>query len=176
MNVSDDALWIDFCNGDQMALGTLFLRFRKILKQKSYSILNNVELANDCISEIFEYLLYTSAEKKQKLSQYNVRAFLFAKIKHISIQAYRHRATYRMFLEEYKWYFIAEYGECDALQTCIDTEAILSCISGRERDSIELSLYGYRIHEVAKMMKVSCNTAKTHIVRAKKKLRKINNF
>lgn len=177
---SETELFEAYCQGQQEALGVLYLRLEKILLLHSYRICEDKDMAHDCVAELFEYLLHQSAEEKSKFiasnSLTNVQGWFYTLVRNRTLDAMRRKAMRkRSYLEFGRWFQIGSPSP-EMPTGDYDREKLLALLSAREKEALELYTDGHPYQQIAERLAVSSDTVKTLIRRGKEKLRKLKNL
>lgn len=175
---SETELFEAYCQGQQEALGVLYLRLEKLLLLHSYRICEDKEMAHDCVAEMFEYLLNQPQKERAKYTSsgvvINVQGWFYTFIRHRTLDAMRKRAMRkRSYLEFGKWFSIMGNSEPAG---DYDREKLLALLSAREKEALELYTDGHQYQQIAERLEISSDTVKTLIRRGKEKLRKLKNI
>ncbi|SFB74670.1 RNA polymerase sigma factor, sigma-70 family [Flexibacter flexilis DSM 6793] len=177
---SETELFEAYCQGQQEALGVLYLRLEKVLLLHSYRICEDREMAHDCVAELFEYLLQQSSQERNKFiasnSLVNVQGWFYTLIKNRTLDAMRHKAMRKRSYFEFGRWLLGGNGHNEISTGDYDKEKLLALLSAREKEAFELYADGHQYQQIADRLDISSDTVKTLIRRGKEKLRRLKNL
>lgn len=173
---ADSALWLAFCEGNQMAFSMLYKKYYPILYSYGKSMNMESLLVRDAIQDIF-VKIYLHPHLVQEVS--TLRPFLFQSIKNHLINTIKKEARLTG-IEDVETNFsfsyqldneIIEKEEQKAIRHKIDK--LLSSLSPRQKEIIYLRfLYEMEFDEIAKIMSISYQSARNLLHKAMDKMRK----
>jgi RNA polymerase sigma-70 factor, ECF subfamily len=162
--------------GDPIAIGRLFDRYGIELIRSAGYILWNTEEAEDVVQEAFLRLVKTIQKKKMRKVDGSVYAFLKRTTRNLAIDYLRRRDVRRRYAEK-EGKMMAPPGSTP-LDWVEDKEVVrhffdvIDQLSDLQRASFILRvLEGESYQSIAELLKITEASVKTHIVRAKAKLR-----
>ena len=154
---------------EQQRFDYIYEKYADLVYRVSYHYLLNKEDAEDIVQDVFvKYLTH----KKKFVDDNHERAWMLRVTANLCKNVLRSKSRQNLQLNE-----LMKIGDVDfskAKDSAIDLENSLSSLTANQRMAIQLFYFEQiSIKEIAKIMKSNENTVKSHLSRAKNKL-KIN--
>lgn len=166
-----DPLFIErFRAGDEQVFREVFTRYYKALCNYIYSIIQDVEVADDVVQDIFMALWNKHADFD---AVEKVISFLFISARHAAINYLSHQEVRQRRLGEYD--FEASFGDVEEELLIAEFDNKLQCwleaLPKECRRVISLALDGKKNAEIAEELSLSVQTVKNQKVKGLKILR-----
>ena len=156
-----------FCEGGQDAFKFIYRKFSHRILKFCYKVLNNDEIANDIMQEIFVKVY----EKRNQFHGTNFKAWIYTIAKNQCINQLRKKRTFVELKEDLNLGYIPQNRDF-SLQNLI--ESALAKLPIEYREVIILKDYeDYNYNEISEMLNIEVNLAKVRVFRARAALRKI---
>lgn len=160
---------MDIIHFEQQRFDYIYQKYAELVYRVSYHYLLNKEDAEDVVQDVFvKYLIH----KKTFIDDNHERAWILKVTANLCKNVLRSKSRKNLQLNE-----LIKIGDVDFTKikdSAIDLENSLSNLTANQRIAIQLFYFEQiSIKEIAKIMKSNENTVKSHLSRAKNKL-KIN--
>lgn len=172
---NDVELFAAVRNGDKEAFSQLFLRYYDYLKHYGFQMIQDVELVEECIQELFLYIFDAHARLGNVLQ---VKAYLFSSLRRRILEKTKKEARQQQLHQEFKHFTDIQFSEGDIAKN-YDTDLresladALNHLSWRQREAIYLRYYnGLNTKEIAEIMGVANQTILNTLHQALKNIRK----
>lgn len=156
----------------ESSFDVLYKNYHSLLFQSIFQIIPCVDCSKDVLQEVFIKLWIN----KEKLSEVeNISAYLFTVSKNMAISHLRKEKRRRNLLDSYTYfhslhqhhyYPLEEKELLESLSTQVDQLPI------KQKQVYTLKNEGFRMSQIAREMKLSPLTVKTHLNAARKKIKK----
>lgn len=156
-----------FSAGSQDAFKFIYRKFSQRILKFCYKVLNNDEIANDIMQEIFVKVY----EKRNQFHGTNFKAWIYTIAKNQCINQLRKKRTFDELKEDLNLGYIPQNRDF-SLQNLI--ESALAKLPIEYREVIVLKDYeDYNYNEISEILNIEVNLAKVRVFRARAALRKI---
>ncbi len=179
-NWSDQKLFNAIREGDSSALSALFLRHHNYLKHYGLRIVSDSYLVDDCIQELFIYILDSCKRLHEVIY---VKAYLFKALRRRILEKSKQeqrlkneeKILFRVNIQFSPQDLNIQNDEIQARHsTLLDA---LNGLAWRQRESIYLRYFnGLNTREIAEIMGITNQTVLNTLYQALKKLRSIEEF
>lgn len=174
---SEYDLSCNYLNGNDDALGKLYVHYYHSLVMIAYKYTTDNEKSRDVVGAVFEKLLQLNAQKRQQIilhPQKGLYPFLVTIIKNKCLDSLKTNKLQ----EEIKKHLVTLLlpNSTNAAFIRFEVEAIkqlLNNLPKREREMIELHLQGYKNEEIAVQLNISYNTVRNTLHNAKQRIKKL---
>ncbi|MCB9363035.1 MAG: sigma-70 family RNA polymerase sigma factor [Flavobacteriales bacterium] len=168
--------WSLFVAGNNEAIATVYKQTLPQLLFIAYRYLNDSEKSKDVVSDVFEKLItMNSVERKNKLSGVDEKLEVFLKV------IVKNRCINQLNIEKNRRGILKHLGLFRNGQSLPnelqkdDFNSMLTLLSDRQKEVLQLSLKGFKNNEIAAQLEISENTVKNTLVNSKKKIKEIYN-
>ncbi|MDT3493254.1 RNA polymerase sigma factor [Bacillus toyonensis] len=165
-------------NNDYEKMEELYELYEQKIYYVAYSILNNIQQAEDAVQETF-ITLYKNLEKLHSLSTEELKRYILRVAKNKAIDSYRKNKRHETFLEEYERESIEvvdenieEWEKRKMSEVQIDT--LLTELSESNRQVFKYKVfYNLTYQEISNVMGITEANARKQFERARKRVQNI---
>ncbi|MGL4229318.1 MAG: RNA polymerase sigma factor [Tannerellaceae bacterium] len=181
MSNTNDVLWSEIQEGDELAFKSLYDNYADLLYSYGMLIVSDEERVADAIQDLFAYLF----EKRKNLSQPNsIKAYLMVSLKRLLLNQSKSKSFYTSFLslttlcrQTYDFNLDIDY-QAEQEQVDFEEQRVKSLQDGlnslkpKQREMLYLKYYkGLSTEEIAEVMEVSHSVVYATVKRGIAKLR-----
>ncbi len=164
-------------NGNDEALGKLYVYYYQSLVMIAYKYTTDTEKSRDVVGAVFEKLLQLQKNKRQQIILHpkkGIYPFLVIIIKNKCLDGIKTNKLQ----EQIKKHLVTliSFTSINAASFRFESEAIkqlLNNLPNREKEIIELHLQGYKNEEIAIQLNISYNTVRNTLHTAKQRIKKL---
>ena len=176
-HINEHELSCNYLNGNNDALGKLYLHYYQALIMIAYKYTTETEKSKDVVGAVFEKLLQLQTHKRQQIilhPQKGLYPFLVTVVKNKCLDGLKTNKLH----EDIKKHLgtLISFNSTNAAFIRFELEAIkhlLNNLPNREREMIELHLQGYKNEEIAVQLNISYNTVRNTLHNAKQRIKKL---
>jgi RNA polymerase sigma factor (sigma-70 family) len=171
--LSDRELWESYKNGDRAAFGLLFRTYYPLLFQFGFKYIQDRELLEDCIQDLFVELWQNKSSK----SVQSIKAYLFKSVKYKIFRALRKAASGGAKLQEDMHFELSHDTILIEIEEKREQLSMLSKamqqLTSRQKEIIYLQYYQrLSYEEVSEVMEISYQAARNLCYQAVKALKR----
>ena len=146
----------------------LFDKYNKQLWAFAYSILKNVQEAEDVVQNVFVRLWELDDFSSENWLFLSVRRECYNHLKHIK----RKTKHYKIILESYDEYCDAAFVKSELILTIVNE---INLLPRAQKKIIEMMLQGFSYDEISKVLGITISTVRVQLSRFRKKYNVVHN-